>query len=503
MFFLVTHNRPDRCLKALKACLETKTTLPGIVVVNGGDQPTEYDECMKFLPEGWKMIKLPAPMLMGPAVQWCFNEFPGLEWYGQLTDDHVPMTEGWDRQLVEAAGKDAIASCNDLWQAPKRMHSATVWGGELLRKVGYWFPPGFNHMFIDDVWETLGRESGKWRCLMNVVVKHEHYGLDGKKDQVYADSEAHMEHDRLAFEDWIKTRARDDLTKIGGSKNDKIAGMNLFIATPAHGGKFDDIYVQAMVGTIPCLLNAGAGFRFRTIPNESSIEKARNLIVQEFLEAKDCTHLLFIDADMGWNGPDVLRLMSHGKDVVAAVGVRKSEGPPSFCLNAPRIRQCIETGTVEVNEVGTGMMLISRNCIEKMMKAYPELRWRDRHSGKVFPNLFQFTNQLTGPKTEEFPRGAPELWSEDFTFCQRWREIGGSVFVDQFIMLGHQGQKTFFGRFHDHLLDSSSEADFAQANKAMSAKPPQLKLVEKEQLALPLSEPDACAALDQAKEVAA
>ena len=52
MWFLITHKRPDRCLETLKACIATGVTTPGIVVVNGGDQPAEYDECLAFLPEG-------------------------------------------------------------------------------------------------------------------------------------------------------------------------------------------------------------------------------------------------------------------------------------------------------------------------------------------------------------------------------------------------------------------------------------------------------------------
>jgi len=465
MWFLVTHKRPDRCLDTLKACLATGVTTPGVVVVNGGDQPAEYDECLNHLPKGWKMIRLPSDMTMGEAVRWCYNEFPGLPWYGQICDDNIPVTPRWDEALVQAAGADGIASCNDGWQAPNRMHSATVWGGDLLRKIGYWFPEGFKHMYIDDVWETLGRASGKWRCLMAYLVRHDHHGVTGKKDATYEKAEGFMEPDRLRFEEWLKNEYTADLAKIGGPKADILKQISLFIATPAHGGNFDDCYVHGLVDTIPRLLSAGIGFQYRTIPNESSIEKARNIITQEFIES-GCTHMLFIDADMGWSGADVMRLLGHNKDVVAAVGVRKMEGPPTFCVNIPTIKQCMETGLLAVNEVGTGMMLISRKCIDKMMKAYPELRWRDRASGKVFPHLFQFNNQATGPKTEEFPRGAPEIWSEDYVFCQRWRALGEEVWVDQMIMLGHHGGKTFYGRLHDMLLDKMAEAQHEAMKEA-------------------------------------
>jgi hypothetical protein len=455
MWFLITHKRPDRCLETLKACIATGVTTPGIVVVNGGDQPAEYDECLAFLPEGWSMIRLPSDMTMGAAVRWCFKEFPGLPWYGQLCDDNVPVTPGWDKALVDAAGEDGIASCNDGWQAPHRMHSATVWAGPMLEKLGWWFPEGFNHMYIDDVWETLGRTTGKWRCLMAYLVRHDHHGVTGKVDASYQESFKHLEPDKLAFENWIKTDLEDSLEKLGGARANRLKDMVLFIATPAYGGKLDDIYLHGMVDTIPRLLSAGIAFQYRTIPNESSIEKARNIMLQEFIDSP-ATHLLFIDADMGWAGSDVMKLLGHNKDVVAAVGVRKTEGPPTFCVNITEIKQCMETGLLAVNEVGTGMMLISRRCVEKMLEAYPSLRWRDRASGKTFPHLFQFTNQPTGPD------GAPELWSEDYTFCQRWRALGEDVWIDQMVMLGHQGQKTFYGRMHDMLMDRMAEAQYSR-----------------------------------------
>ncbi|MFT9324809.1 MAG: hypothetical protein ABF537_11805, partial [Acetobacter sp.] len=36
--------------------------------------------------------------------------------------------------------------------------------------------------------------------------------------------------------------------------------------------------------------------------------------------------------------------------------------------------------------------------------------------------------------------------SEDFTFCRRWREIGGEVWLDTSINLTHAGRAAFHGK---------------------------------------------------------
>jgi len=39
----------------------------------------------------------------------------------------------------------------------------------LLRALGYWVPEGFEQLYIDDVWEAIGRSLGNWRTLMDVI----------------------------------------------------------------------------------------------------------------------------------------------------------------------------------------------------------------------------------------------------------------------------------------------------------------------------------------------
>src|SRR5690348_16420154 len=62
------------------------------------------------------------------------------------------------------------------------------------------------------------------------------------------------------------------------------------------------------------------------VAGDCFIDHARNQIVAQFLET-DCTHLIMIDADQGWEVENVLDLLDRPEEVVAGVVIgREGEG---------------------------------------------------------------------------------------------------------------------------------------------------------------------------------
>ena len=75
----------------------------------------------------------------------------------------------------------------------------------------------------------------------------------------------------------------------------------IFIATPCYGGMLTTNYFESCMGLMAQCIQKRIGLQFATIGNESLVTRARNTLVQLFMDdKKEYTHLMFIDADIGF-----------------------------------------------------------------------------------------------------------------------------------------------------------------------------------------------------------
>lgn len=179
MWILPSRGRPEACRALLAAMVARGMRSGGVIGVNADDAAlTEYEELP--LPAGWRVMRVFAGVVgMAEACRQAFREEPDAPWYGIITDDHGVETDGFELALMQAAGAWGFSSGNDLWHshadpAVSRMQGAMVIGGDLVRALGYIVPEGFGHLYIDDVWEAIGRQIGNWRVVMGVITAHNH-----------------------------------------------------------------------------------------------------------------------------------------------------------------------------------------------------------------------------------------------------------------------------------------------------------------------------------------
>lgn len=203
------------------------------------------------------------------------------------------------------------------------------------------------------------------------------------------------------------------------------------IGTPTLDGTVHVAYLQSLLGTQRLLLEKRWQFSMRFILQESLVMRARNLLVADFMDS-DASDLIMIDADIGWHAPDVLKLLRHDVPVVAGVYQRKSETKLDFTVKFPpgNVQRDPQSHLLKAERVGTGFLRLRRDALETMIAKYPDLEYRDA-SGRILHCLFD-TSLANG-----------RFCGEDFTFCDRWRAIGGDVWVDPDIRLSHIGSKTF------------------------------------------------------------
>lgn len=247
----------------------------------------------------------------------------------------------------------------------------------------------------------------------------------------------------------------------------------LFIGTPCYGGMLSVAYFQAIMQLTEHLRSKGIEFEVFTKSNESLITRARNTLVAEFIGRTEFTHLLWIDADMGFEPELISKMLAFDKHVVAAACPMKNIdwnrvlGAARKASDAATLRNLsmqfnvnfisgkdnqiqIEDGFAQVSMVGTGIMMIRRDTFEVMRERLPDCRYVNDIAGYENPytkdNFHGFFDTMTHPQTRRY-------LSEDFAFCYRWRELcGGEIYINIDHTISHYGNYPFKGAFKDTLI---------------------------------------------------
>jgi len=214
---------------------------------------------------------------------------------------------------------------------------------------------------------------------------------------------------------------------------------HVYIASPVHSGQVCVEYVNSLMNTLPHLAQNGVAYTHAFIIGNALVHDARNRLVAWFLET-ECTEMLFIDADIGWQPEDALRLIRSPHDVIGGAYPQKRDDRELY--NVAGLKPG-PTRLLECDYLGTGFLKISRRAIEKLIEVHADKRYGDPH-GKRCYGLF------------ETPIEGGKLTGEDAEFCRRWRATGGKVFIDPDMTLHHVGQKPYRGNFGEMI--SKAEA---------------------------------------------
>lgn len=218
---------------------------------------------------------------------------------------------------------------------------------------------------------------------------------------------------------------------------------NVFFATPCYGGMLTDQFFLSMFKLQQLLMHHEINFRVTTLRNESLVTRARNILVSMFLDT-DCSHLMFIDADIEFEPDSVIRMLAMDKPIIAGAYPKKTL-PIDYAINLKfkdpqRTQINVQDGAVEVLDASTGFFLIKREVIEKMILEHPELHYKNDSSidPKFNRNCYALFDTHLDPRDNRY-------LSEDYFFCRLWQKMGGQIWLDPNTKLNHIGSYTFQG----------------------------------------------------------
>jgi hypothetical protein len=246
---------------------------------------------------------------------------------------------------------------------------------------------------------------------------------------------------------------------------------HIFIATPCYGGQIGEPYFRSMLRFAILCNKYGIKYTVSTLANESLITRGRNTLVSFFMENKEATHLFFIDADIEFNPEDLLRMVAYDRPVIVGAYPKKAINWPSiisavknnpeetantieghssnYVVNFDYLKDAngklvpevqIVQNLVKLKDGGTGFMCIKREAIQQLMDAHPDLKYKNdlNLDAKFEPFMYALFDTMIDPDSRRY-------LSEDYTFCRRWQNAGGEVWLDPRTALNHVGHYTFRG----------------------------------------------------------
>ena len=270
-------------------------------------------------------------------------------------------------------------------------------------------------------------------------------------------------------------------------------GRNIFFALPAYDHKVTLKAAISLARFAQIAPQHGIDFAIGSICGCSVVSKARNMLADEFLQTQ-CTDLMFIDSDIGFDPNDVLTLaalMDHedpdGKHIMC--------GPyPKKTIAWEKVKRAVDRGfadddpsvlerfvgdyvfnpadgqtevridePVKVLEGGTGFMMVTKDAFNKFAEAYPDYSYLPDHvRTKHFDGsreIMMYFQALIDEKTKRY-------LSEDYMFCQWMQKVGVDTWMCPWMKLLHTGSYTFGGSLADlAAVGATATADHEQIKK--------------------------------------
>lgn len=188
-----SRNRPRAVRELAQAFTDTCRANTRLVVLVDDDDVDLDEYCQDAAGIGTYDLYVGPRLRIGPTL----NRFaptlaPEAFALGFMGDDHRPRTVAWDQLYVNNLRNMGygVVYGNDLIMG-EEIPTQVAMTSDIVLATGHFVPDGMIHLWLDNVWKSLGQSLGKIRYLPDVIVEHMHpIAGKGEWDASYRENNA-------------------------------------------------------------------------------------------------------------------------------------------------------------------------------------------------------------------------------------------------------------------------------------------------------------------------
>ena len=236
---------------------------------------------------------------------------------------------------------------------------------------------------------------------------------------------------------------------------------SILLATVTTNGSIYTAYNISVLQLEKACTRLGIDLVNACTQNEYSLQKAKNILFSMFMKTPH-THLLLIDADIEFEADDVIKMLEFDKPVIGGLNyktnirwdklaeIANQKGEKNYSIETlqtisreynfvPRDGDMqtfdVSKEFIEVDVIGSSVMLLKREALEQIEAAYAN----DKYVVDGNPCFPYFNTDI-----KTIPDSGTSIYIEDDQmFCNRWRQLGGKVYLHTKFRCKHWGTYTF------------------------------------------------------------
>ena len=233
--------------------------------------------------------------------------------------------------------------------------------------------------------------------------------------------------------------------------------IDVAVVTPAYDGRLHDDHARSIEAGRQALQAAGVSSTRLCLSGDAVLPRVRNQCVAEAL-LLGARKIVFVDSDVGFDAPMLLRLLSHDVPIVAGAAQntlrtwRDAANPRCVWRSSPGPNATNERGLVLADGVATAFMAVKAEVFVAMIEQGQARRY-------IYPGMppaswpylaSYFEYELVPLDLERDPALAAQcdemnipasdrvyLEGEDYTLCAKARRCGFECYLDAGIQLRH------------------------------------------------------------------